>query len=280
MDKMTKEEFWERVQAVNPYSDRIELLSEFDHLTGDITFRCKKHNYQNTMMARYLTKAICCPDCSKERPKKKAVSAKVGDTFGRLTVVSEAEPYISPKGKICRRVHCICECGNEIDIRAEMLTSRRATKSCGCMQKETISLLAKEYNQYDLSGEYGIGYTQNGHEFYFDKEDYDKIKEYCWNYDGKYVITHIDNGASTIRMHKLLMKDYITKDKPCVDHINGLTFDNRRSSNLRICSTIENSRNAERKTNTGWQGVKYKDGKYIVSIQVNKKTMENICLIH
>lgn len=37
----------------------------------------------------------------------------------------------------------------------------------------------KRYNRYDLTGEYGIGYTNQGVEFYFDLEDYDKIKEYC-----------------------------------------------------------------------------------------------------
>ena len=36
-------------------------------------------------------------------------------------------------------------------------------------------------NKYDLSGEYGIGWTHNTeHEFYFDLEDYDIIKYYCW----------------------------------------------------------------------------------------------------
>ena len=29
----------------------------------------------------------------------------------------------------------------------------------------------KQYNNYDLSGEYGIGYLFNGEEFYFDLED-------------------------------------------------------------------------------------------------------------
>ena len=42
----------------------------------------------------------------------------------------------------------------------------------------------KKYNKYDLSGEYGIGWTSNtNQEFYFDLEDYDKIKDYCWIYN-------------------------------------------------------------------------------------------------
>lgn len=35
----------------------------------------------------------------------------------------------------------------------------------------------KIFNKYDLSGEYGIGYTSKGEEFYFDLEDYKKMCE-------------------------------------------------------------------------------------------------------
>jgi hypothetical protein len=39
----------------------------------------------------------------------------------------------------------------------------------------------KKFNQYDLSGSYGIGYCSNtNNPFYFDLEDYDLIKDYCW----------------------------------------------------------------------------------------------------
>ena len=43
--------------------------------------------------------------------------------------------------------------------------------------------LFSKTNKYDLSGEYGIGYDSNGQKFYFDLEDYDKIKNYCWYED-------------------------------------------------------------------------------------------------
>lgn len=44
----------------------------------------------------------------------------------------------------------------------------------------------KKYNKYltdleDEHGLYGIGYCSNsGTEFYFDMQDYDVIKDYCW----------------------------------------------------------------------------------------------------
>ena len=41
----------------------------------------------------------------------------------------------------------------------------------------------KKYNKYDLTGKFGIGYTSKGEEFYFDLEDYDKIKNHLWYKD-------------------------------------------------------------------------------------------------
>ena len=102
MDSMTEETFIERVKARNPFYDRIEFLSEFKNLTSNITFRCKKHNFEKTCIARNLTKAISCPECLKEIPKKECSRAEVGDKFGMLTVLYDTTPYISPKGRSCR----------------------------------------------------------------------------------------------------------------------------------------------------------------------------------
>ena len=40
--------------------------------------------------------------------------------------------------------HCICECGNEIDVRGECLRSGH-TKTCGC-SKAPKNLLGKKFN--------------------------------------------------------------------------------------------------------------------------------------
>lgn len=71
---------------------------------------------------------------------------------------------------------------------------------------------------YDLTGEYGIGWTSNTNkEFYFDIEDYDKIKDYCWyENDGGYVVTQ--RNRKTIRMHRLIL-NLSPKDDIQVDHI-------------------------------------------------------------
>ena len=100
-----------------------------------------------------------------------------GQRFGRLTVIKRAEDYVSPKGSQNVQWLCKCDCGNEITIVGKALTRKNGTKSCGCFAKENMSKIKKKYNTYDLSGEFGIGYTSKDEKFYFDLEDYDKIKK-------------------------------------------------------------------------------------------------------
>lgn len=69
-----------------------------------------------------------------------------GQRFGRLTVLSRAEDYISPAGKKTVRWLCRCDCGNEVTVLRSQLT--RGTASCGCLQRE-----AAQANATDLTGQ-------------------------------------------------------------------------------------------------------------------------------
>ena len=102
-----------------------------------------------------------------------------GQRFGRLTVVKRAEGRRNPNGSLITRWHCKCDCGNEVDVIANYLRNG-TTKSCGCLQRDLLSVKQTKFNRYDLSGEYGVGYTSKNQPFYFDKEDYELIKDYCW----------------------------------------------------------------------------------------------------
>ncbi|HWY10569.1 MAG TPA: AP2 domain-containing protein [Bacteroidia bacterium] len=55
--------------------------------------------------------------------------------FGRLTIINEAKSHRQPNGKLCRKVLCECECGNEVTVLWYTLRSGR-TKSCGCYMRE------------------------------------------------------------------------------------------------------------------------------------------------
>ncbi|MFW9970261.1 MAG: HNH endonuclease [Candidatus Odinarchaeota archaeon] len=136
----------------------------------------------------------------------------------------------------------------------------------------------RKQNKYDLTGKYGIGYTSKGEEFYFDFEDYETIKDYCWSINklGYLLAKRRDNPKRTIYMHRMLMKDELAKHKKKlqVDHIDNIKVNNRRN-NLRLATAQQNRCNRRKiKSNTsGVIGVswKEKDKKWHAALQVNRK---------
>ena len=112
----------------------------------------------------------------------------------------------------------------------------------------------KVQNTYDLeSKSYGIGYTNKGEEFYFDKEDYDKIKDYYWHIRNGYVISKNSSSKKIVHMHRLLLPT----DK-MVDHINHNKADNRKC-NLRPVTVAQNGYNRKISSHntSGVNGVSY-----------------------
>ena len=121
-----------------------------------------------------------------------------------------------------------------------------------------------------------MGYTSNTNEpFYFDLEDYDKIKDYCWrshklknsNYKALETTVHNGDEVKTIRFHYLL-------DRKGWDHIDRNPFNNRKN-NLRKSTKQQNAINCDiSKNNTsGATGVSWdkRSKKWAVGIGINGK---------
>lgn len=191
----------------------------------------------------------------------------IGQKFNKLTVIARDEDYILPNGRHITKWLCNCDCGTKnVSILGTRL-KHGYTKSCGCLNKEVSykNLIPnnsnnRKYNKYDLTSyEYGVGWTSNtNEEFYFDLEDYDKIKDYCWYKDtGGYICTI--RNQKCIKFHRIIMQDYL-KDDFVVDHINTLCKEDNRKSNLRVVTKEQNAINRKKNINntSGKTGVSYK----------------------
>ena len=223
--------------------------------------------------------------CIKQRGDKvKAQKDLTGQTFGRLKVLCQAdEDYVTPQGKHESKWWVICSCGKteKFTVKYSSLISGN-TKSCGCLATEArikTGKSKKKTNTYNLSGEFGIGYTSKNEEFWFDLEDYEKIKDYCWYYSEGYLTTNITiskGKQKRLKLHRLIM------DEPEgfeVDHIvhpkgEGLKYDNRKS-NLRLVNKSQNQMNKHKQSNntSGVVGVSWhkRDLCWEAHISVNKK---------
>ena len=197
-----------------------------------------------------------------------------GEKYGRLTIIGEAEPHIQPSGQKHRMVLVQCSCGSDpFEVQLSNLRNGNTT-SCGCVRKEKTKERMRKYNTYDLETyEYGVGYTTKGEEFYFDKEDYQKIKEYTWYLDKDgYVITYEANTGKQIKFHRLIMNASEGMD---IDHRFHKVNDNRKSQ-LREVTRSQNlmnrgirKDNASSVTGVSWHKARNKWRAYIT---INGKT--------
>ena len=193
----------------------------------------------------------------------------------KIVVLRQANDYIKPNGK--REAQWLCEC--DCNLRTKFIATGDKiksghTKSCGCIARELASKRLKKYNRYDLSGVCGVGWTSNtNEEFYFDIEDYDKIKDYCWysqsHTDGYCSLETRDPVTGThTRMHILLGFKWH-------DHIDRNPFNNCKE-NLRQATIQENNRNKsiDKRNTSGFTGVRWLERlhKWIVDIRIDNKT--------
>lgn len=206
------------------------------------------------------------------------IMSEHGVLDSKLTIIKQVEDKIYPSGRHAAQWLCECSCEDRkrVIVLGDYLKAGY-TKSCGCINKARISEYNKynkrKTNIYNLNGEYGIGWTSNtNNEFYFDLEDFDKIKDYCWNehilVNGYHSLeTRVHGSSETVRMHWLIVgKESDHKDR------NPL---NNRKNNLRQANYAENAQNhSKRKDNTsGITGVTFNKqaNQWQVWININKK---------
>ena len=209
---------------------------------------------------------------------------ETGNRYGKLVVIEYAGTKNNKNKTAPAYWRCLCDCGKTTIVRGVDLRNG-TTISCGCYRIEQSVIRGREngwkhlreanigHNRYDLSGEYGIGYDKNGNEFWFDKSDYELIKNAYWSMTMQGYFIHKEPNKSPIKIYNVIMGEI--PDGYVVDHIDGNKFDNRKS-NLRIATQHQNVMNTHRKpTVSGCIGVNKRGNKWRSRIRFNN---DLICL--
>lgn len=209
-----------------------------------------------------------------------------GIVDSKLIVLEQVEDYVSPAGHRGAQWLCECTCSNHnkvIVLGTKLRSSKHATKSCGCLStkiNQEVKAHPRKLNNYELylkdeHGQYGIGYCSNtGNPFYFDMEDFDKIKDVTWYEKVR------KNG-----FRRLAGTDYRTRKQILMhvylgykwhDHIDKNELNNRKY-NLRPATKQENARNHSRQRNntSGITGVclNEKTGLWMAYLAINRKNI-------
>lgn len=206
-----------------------------------------------------------CPNCARINNTKshQQYIDEVKAINPNIQVIGE---YKNSSTKI--KVKCLINnCEYEWDVYPNSILQGHGCPKCAGQVSEDI--------KYDLSGEYGIGWTANTNRaFIFDLDDYEKIYNYHWyelkdkNTNYSRVCAKRKSGDSWVYLHTIIT------GKKHIDHQDRDTFNNRKN-NLRQCSQANNTRNSsKRSTNTsGFIGVGFdkRRNKWFAEIHYNHK---------
>lgn len=204
-------------------------------------------------------------------PVKDLSNTQIGELF---VIDRNYEAQQNSKSKSAPCWNCLCSCGKKVIKTSKYLNSKtnKYPKSCGHIAEEVKHMTKNgKTNKYEFFENTGIGYTHDNKIFIFDKEDFDKIKRYCWRIDTKgYVVANSKDGTNkTIWLHRVIME--VTDPKLYVDHKDWNTFYNKKE-NLRIATKSENNINIHRKKNntSGYTGVTMNNsGNWLARISLN-----------
>lgn len=205
----------------------------------------------------------------------------IGEKFNLLTVIGVNRIERLKKGSDNRNrtriyYNCVCDCGNK-HVASSMSLKNGQVKSCGCL-KLKIYESKKKTNRYEFFDNYVVGYDCKGMEFYFDLEDYDRVKEFCWNGSltaGYFTACRVLNGKKTsMKLHRVIL-NCIDNPEIVVDHIRTLDKWDNRKSNLRVVTKQQNMFNSKLSKNnkSGFIGVYWskKDESWYSQIKYSEK---------
>lgn len=108
-------------------------------------------------------------------------------------------------------------------------------------EKIIVSYQGKKYVVYVIDTTINGVFTKIP--FVIDSDDYKRVSEIHWNRTGNYIGSKIEHAFTLL--HRFILNTTFTKNN-YVDHINRITFDNRKE-NLRIVTQSEQNWNQQKR---------------------------------
>jgi hypothetical protein len=188
----------------------------------------------------------------------------IGDKFGRLTFIGEADGKINNRGHKLAHGLFMCECGNECVCDLHRVKSG-VKKSCGCLRNE---IAGDRFRVHGLAHNYV-------------HKAYKGVKTRCFNpnsvqyenYGGRGITMCEEWKSDFKKFYEWAMKNGWEEGL----HLDRIDNDgNYEPNNCRFVEPKENNaigRQRKRKDNTsGWVGVyKTHSNRWMAGIQINKK---------
>lgn len=176
----------------------------------------------------------------------------IGESFGRLSVISESQGLRDSRNKKIRIVVAKCECGIVKEYRLKNLRTGN-TKSCGCLDAQRLrerNEKSAEPQKWTIDGD-TAWIELREQRILVDASDVPIVGRFRWYMDN----TGYVDSMQCDPMHRLLLG--LRKGDPReVDHRNHVTWDNRRL-NIRLATSSQNkmNRRAEVRGTSRFKGV-------------------------
>ena len=129
------------------------------------------------------------------------IEVNKGDRYGKLTIIKEVEPDVSPSGQTRRKFHLTCDCGNTNYVTLDNIRSGKTT-SCGC----------------------GMGNRTHGLSYHYLYKTWTNMKDRCYNSNNKYYKDYGGRGISVCDRWRYSFSNFL---EDMGDRPEGLTLERR-----------------------------------------------------
>lgn len=157
-----------------------------------------------------------------KKPKRVRFEERIGEKFGRLTILS-VEPKPKKPGTP-RYGECLCECGSIVNVGIAYVISGN-TKSCGCFRRKHHNLaVMRAFSSYNSNAKV------RGHPFHLNKDEFKTLIDGDCHYCGAEPFNTLHYKGDT----------YTSNGIDRVDNSKGYTIENSVSC-CAICNQAKHT---------------------------------------